>query len=68
MLYDQSQILRKISEGEFMKDQTEKSSIMATVGLVCIHAVAEYFILFERGLNMLISELSGYGIDDNLDN
>jgi hypothetical protein len=51
-----------------MKDQTEKNSIMATVGLVCIHAVAEYFILLERGLNLFISGLSGYGIDDNLDN
>jgi ABC-type spermidine/putrescine transport system permease subunit I len=51
-----------------MKDQMEKNGIMATVGLVCIHAIAEYLTLLERGLNMLISELIGYEIDDNLDN
>jgi hypothetical protein len=68
MLYDWSQILRKITAGVFMKDQTEKNSIMATTGLVCIHAIAEYLILLERGLNLFISGLSGYGIDDNMDN
>ncbi len=51
-----------------MKDQTEKNGIMATAGLVCIHAVAGYLTLLERGLSMLISGLSGYGIDDSLDN
>jgi hypothetical protein len=68
MLYNQSQILRKITAGEFMKDQREKNSIMATAGLVCIHAVAEYLILLEQGLSLFISGLSGYGIDDNPDN
>jgi hypothetical protein len=68
MLYNQSQILRKITEGEFMRDQMEKNSIMATIGLLCIHIIAEYFILLEKGLNLLISEFGGYVIDDNLDN
>jgi hypothetical protein len=51
-----------------MRDRTEKNNIMASLGLLCIHAIAEYLILLEKGLSLIIGEFGGYEIDDNLDN
>lgn len=49
-----------------MSDQINKNNIMAAIGLFCMKAASAYFIMLEKGLNMLVSGLISEEIDESV--